>query len=198
MNDTTDRPTIGERYSTATESSNLKLKEASCDADVLIAAGWAHEEIGAMLVRLQSEFDSAKAEIRGQGATALVDRVLILSKLKSLPATKQALGRWAVRMATKKAFMKPDGDVLRLAGRALDVFLDPNCHHCEGRGKNGGYGQPEVICKHCRGTGKRDSRKFGQDEADRAFVRFLLCGMDASAEAALRSMRRLLRRSEQS
>lgn len=197
MNDTTDRPTLGERYSTATESSNLKVKETACDADILIAAGWAHEEIGSMLVRLQSEFDSAKSEMRGQGATALVDQVLILSKLKTLPATKQALGRWAVRLATKKAFMKPDGDVLRLAGRALDVFLDPNCPHCEGRGKNGGYGLPEVLCKHCRGSGKRDARKFGQDEADRAFVQFLLCAMDAQAESALRSMRCMLRNTEE-
>ena len=176
MNDTTDRPTLGERYSTATESSNLKVKETACDADILIAAGWAHEEIGSMLVRLQSEFDSAKSEMRGQGATALVDQVLILSKLKTLPATKQALGRWAVRLATKKAFMKP---------------------HCEGRGKNGGYGLPEVLCKHCRGSGKRDARKFGQDEADRAFVQFLLCAMDAQAESALRSMRCMLRNTEE-
>lgn len=192
MNDITDRPTLGERYSTATESSNLKVKETACDADILIAAGWSQEEIGAMLVRLQGEFDNAKSEMRGQGATALVDQVLILSKLKTLPATKQALGRWAVRLATRAKFMQPDCDVLRLAGRALDVFLDPNCPHCQGRGKNGGYGLPEVLCKPCRGAGKRQTENFGRDNGERDFVKLLLCQMDAATTAALESMRHML------
>lgn len=187
-----DRPTLEERYSLAIESRNLRVKEGACHADILIAAGWAGHEIGSMLIRLQAEFDSAKAEMRGQGANELVDKVLILSKLKTLPATKQALGRWAVRLATKRRFMKPDGDVLRLTGRALDVFLDPNCSHCEGRGKNGGYGLPEVLCKPCRGTGKRD-HNVGRDDVERAFVQFLLCTIDGQVAVALQGMQQRLR-----
>ena len=195
MNDTTDRPTLGERYSTATESSNLKVKETACDADILIAAGWAHEQLGALLLRLQGEWDSAKAEMRGQGKDGLVDRVLALSKLTSLSATKEVMGRWACRLATRKRFMRPDADVCHIAGRALQLFLDPTCAHCQGRGKNGGYGMPEVLCKVCRGSGKKDHHGEKDEEA-RAFGKFLLCEMERQASAAEQSMRVLLRRGD--
>lgn len=186
-----DRPTLGERYSLAIESRNLRVKEGACHADILIAAGWAGHEIGSMLIRLQAEFDSAKSEMRGQGANELVDKVLILSKLKTLPATKQALGRWACRLATRKRFMRPDADVCHIAGRALQLFLDPTCAHCQGRGKNGGYGLPEVLCKICRGSGKKDQHGEKDEEA-RTFGKFLLCEMERQASAAEQSMSRLL------
>lgn len=167
------RPTIGERYSTACVSSDLRLREVRSDVDYLIAAGLASSEFGATLFRLRSEFDTVKAQVRGQGATGLIDRVLILSALGSLHTARQQLGSYAITIATRRKFMEPD-KVLKLAGRALDLFLDPTCDKCEGRGKNGGYGSPEILCKHCGGTGKRQIKNAANYEAGRDFIAHLL------------------------
>ena len=144
MLSTEDRPGIAERYACAIESSNLRTAlDRGCDTDMLMAASWAKPDdrdtlqMGAVLFRLRSEFDSAKAEMSGQGATALVDVVLAMSKMPSLSSGKQELGRWAVRQATVRAFMEPDSVVLMLVGQALQMFLDPTCHKCNGVGKVG-------------------------------------------------------------
>lgn len=186
-----ERPSIGERYSAAISSPNLRATPTACDTDVLIAAAWCSAELGSSLHRLRTEFDRVKGEVSGQGANQLVDRLLILSSLPSLESVKSDLGRFAVQQATVHAFMKPDAVVLRLVGRALDLFLDPNCYRCEGRGKSGGYGLPEMLCKHCDG-GKRTFKLAGQDEADRSFVQMLLSSMEAKCAQAESSMRHLL------
>jgi hypothetical protein len=188
-----DRPTIAERYACAMESSNLRTNlERGCDTDVLMAAGWANAPLGTGLYRLRAEFDSAKAEMRGQGATALIDTVLALSKMPSLSRVKQDLGAYAVRQATLRKFMEPDGVVLALVGQALQIFLDPTCPKCHGVGKTGGYGMPEVICKHCD-SGKRTFKLAGRTDEQRDFIRFLIASMEANAAIAEDSMRKLLR-----
>ena len=170
------RPTIGERYSTACVSSDLRLREVRSDVDYLIAAGLSSSQFGATLFRLRSEFDTVKAQIKGQGANSLVDRVLILSQLGTLHTAKQQLGAYSIKIATRRAFMEPDEKVLILAGRSLDLFLDPTCDKCEGRGKNGGYGSPEVICRSCGGSGKRHiSQKI---EAHKAFIQHMVSCME--------------------
>ncbi|MEY4415384.1 MAG: hypothetical protein RIQ53_2677 [Pseudomonadota bacterium] len=59
-----DRPTIAERYSAATESSNLKVEaRRRGDADMLIAAGWLPDSLGALLLRLRSEYEIASGDI---------------------------------------------------------------------------------------------------------------------------------------
>ena len=111
-------------------------------------------------------------------ADATAARALILLKLKTLSQAKELLGRHAVRQATKRKFWKPDADVLRLAGRALDVWLDDLCRRCNGTGKYGGYsGEPHSICKECGGTGKR-VHSVGKDDQERQFGQFLLAEMD--------------------
>lgn len=187
-----ERPSVAERYASAIESSNLRVAETRCDTDFLMAAGWSADDLGASLFRLRSEFDGAKSECRGQGATALVDQVLMLSKLKSLPSTKAMLGRFAVTLATRIHFMQPDSAVAVLTGRALQAYLDPTCPHCEGRGKNGGYGEPEVICRSCRGSGQK-AVNIGRDDEERRFVATLLAEMDRKASSAEQSMARMLR-----
>lgn len=167
-------PTIGERYSTACVSADLRLREVRSDVDYLIAAGLGSSQFGATLFRLRSEFDAVKAQIKGQGATNLIDRVLILSQLGTLHTAKQQLGPYSIKIATRRAFMEPDEKVLILAGRALDLFLDPTCDKCEGRGKNGGYGSPEILCKHCGGTGKRQIKNAANHEAGRNFIAHML------------------------
>jgi hypothetical protein len=59
-----DRPTIGERYTCATGSSDLHLhNERRGHVDVIIAAGLVREGLGTDLYRLMSEFDALRAPI---------------------------------------------------------------------------------------------------------------------------------------
>jgi hypothetical protein len=60
MNAIEDRPSISERYSAATESSNLRVKEVRGDIDYIVAAGWGGTGIGPRLLRLRGEFDAIK------------------------------------------------------------------------------------------------------------------------------------------
>lgn len=62
MTDIEDRPpTTGERYSSATGSSNLKLSDRRRgDADFIIAAGLIPDGLACTLYRLQVEFDSMR------------------------------------------------------------------------------------------------------------------------------------------
>ena len=192
-----DAPTIGERYSRASESSDLRVKpEARCDADYLIAAGWCGDGLGAILYRLRSEFDHVHACVRPGQPLNTAERVFVLSHLKSLPAAKEAIGKMAVFQATRRRFMRPDADALILAGRVIDVFLDPNCSHCEGRGFTGGGRHedsgPQVICRPCGGSGKRRAN-IGRDDEERKFGAFLLSELERMTSEVEISMARFLR-----
>lgn len=192
-----DGATIGERYSRASESSDLRVKpESGCDADYLIAAGWVGDTMGTMLYRLRSEFDQVKACVRPGQALNGAERVLVLSRLKSLPATRDALGEIAVIQATRRRFMRPDADALVIAGRALDVFLDPNCGHCDGRGFLGGGRHedsgPQMLCRPCGGSGKRRNT-IGRDDEERRFGAFLLSELERMTSEVEVSMARFLR-----
>lgn len=192
-----DAPTIGERYSRASESSDLRVQaESRCDADYLIAAGWAGDSIGTMLYRLRSEFDQVHACVRPGQALNKAERLLVLSRLKSLPAAKQAIGSMAVIQATKRRFMRPDADALKVAGRVIDVFLDPNCAHCDGRGFTGGGRHedsgPQALCRPCSGSGKRRNT-IGRDDDERAFGAFLLSELERMTSEVEVSMSKFLR-----
>jgi hypothetical protein len=192
-----DRPTTGERYSSAMESSNLKADaDRRGDVDLMIAAGWVPDTLGAMLYRLAVEFDSVRGNLRMGKTLAAIDRFEIVGRLKSLCAVRDELGRLACVRATKVRFMHPDAEVLLLVGRVLDVFLDPICTPCSGRGFTGGgrheESGPQIICRGCRGTGhRRDNLGRQQDEKD--FAADLLADMQARMEGVERMMQRYLR-----
>lgn len=214
MND--DRPTLGERYSSATESSNLKLGERRGDVDIIIAAGLVPDTLGSTLYRLQVEYDCVRSEHRAAevrmrslekmapneqgedddtGTTAeqrtreileiaereaLTAHVLILAHLTSLHEAKRLFGGHAILEATRQRFMRPNHEVMILAGQVLDVFLNPTCRHCEGRGFNGAHrrDEPQIWCRPCRGSGNRRDL-IGKDAGQRAFATHLLMSTDA-------------------
>lgn len=195
MTSTTDeRPTIAERYAVAMESSNLRVKPTRCDTDLLMAAGVAKDRngnslaLGTSLYRLRAEFDSVKATIHAGKALAPVDRLMVLSQLQTLSEVKRSLGAHAVVLATKTRFMKPDADALRVAGRCLDVWLDPLCSKCDGRGTTNEYGKPKVICKSCGGSGARKSH-IGKDAQEQSFAQALLSSIDCMVSEVDTSMR---------
>lgn len=198
MTEIEERPTVGERYSSAVESSNLKVNpERRGDADYMIAAGMLGDRLGALLLRLRVEFDAVRMDLRLKKGTAPIDRLLILQKLKTLDEAKGALARFSVQQATKRRFMQPDDVVLKLAGRVLDVHLDPLCHHCDGRGSNGGAhrGEMKQICRPCKGTGHRKDG-VGRTAEERQFGGFLLAELERVAQRAGGEMARALRWAE--
>ena len=189
-----DKPTTPERYGHATRATRLRLTtERRGDADTLIAAGLLPEFLGALLLRLQEEFETARSRVSRRQALSLTEQLLVLSALKSLRETKDALGRWAEWRATKDAVMLTSAEVAILCGRALNAYLNPICPHCEGRGFNGGgrgeHTGPKMICRACAGSGKTlDS--VGRGEVELAFVKRILGHMDESVANASRGIRR--------
>jgi hypothetical protein len=229
-----NRVTVGERYGTSTDSSNLRLKETRCDADMLIAAAWLPNDLGALLFRLAREVEGAKGEhgiaqvefdraeqvacrterealslsdpsevakklreakeLRDRAeAQALSSRLMVLMHLKSLREVRQAL--WAVAIQRAAAAGHDWGSVIigTLVGQVLDVHLDRTCHGCQGRGSNGGYGTPQLICRKCAGTGRRGEKHVGKDQAQRQFAGRLLDEIDAAIGRAAAGMIRALK-----
>ena len=62
MSDIENKVTIGERYTRSTESSDLSVTDRRGDADLLIAAGWLDDSLGALLFRLRTEYDCAHGD----------------------------------------------------------------------------------------------------------------------------------------
>jgi len=184
-----ERPTIAERYSSATESSNLRVSEKSGDADFLIAAVMLGDRLGRLLLRLNTEFDRVRADVSTDRALSPTDRLLVLMTLKTLPETRQALGNFAVMTATRRRFLMNDHAVNAIAGRVLDVHLCPLCHHCQGRGFNGGShrGEKQELCRPCRGAGHRRDG-LGKDAEERSFAAHLLAELARVVDGAEREL----------
>lgn len=195
-----DRPTVAEQYATAIADGSLRVSlERRTPADFIMAAGLAKGpggqdlNLATSLYRLRCEFDSVKAVMRLGKALSLTDRLLVLSELNSLGSVKAMLGARAVVLATKKRFMKPDEDALRVAGRALDVWLSPLCPKCDGVGKTGEYGKPQAVCRPCGGSGHRKNN-VGLDAADHEFGKAILVYMDEQVAMVDEAMRHQLSR----
>jgi hypothetical protein len=200
MSTVEDRPGVGERYSSAMESSNLRAEaDSRGDVDLLIAAGWVPDMLGASLYRLAVEFDLVRMDLRHGKNQNQTERWLVLSQLKSLRSTREELFAWACIEATKRSFMEPDGTVRILVGQALDIHLDPTCHHCEGRGFTGGgrheQSGPQAICRPCRGTGSRRSH-IGKTADQIDFAAHMLASMSEKMTVIEKMMGRFLRTRE--
>lgn len=121
----------------------------------------------------------------------------ILQKVPSLASTKEQFGRWCLEKAVKQNFMPigamptdqahfrewrrrmehRESVVAILAGRVLDVFLEPTCFKCSGRGFSGGYdGHVQQICPirgGCGGSGKRPINHIGNNREQHDFSYFI-------------------------
>lgn len=189
-------PTIAERYATATETSNMRVTEAPCPADVILAAAFSGEPVGALFQRLRSEFDQAKAEVRheaaGQGIGVANERMLVMMRMRSLKMARDLVLVMADSKATRRGFSFRGDTMRHLAWQALSAWLDPRCSPCGGTGVIGGYdGAPQLKCKRCN---MGDRRGFvGKTDAEIAFVDGLvgeigdaITRFEAGARAALR------------
>lgn len=128
---------------------------------------------------------------RSAEGEALMAKVTILSAMKTLAGAKEALGRFASITATRERYMQPDAVVMRIAGLALDAWMDPACSHCHGTGLAGGVGVVAGICTHCGGSKLRPCRLHAT-EAGRQFGRSLMNHMDRKTDYVTGQMRRFL------
>lgn len=139
-------------------------------------------------VRLK-EAGQLMAQARADAVTA---KALALARLKTLREAADAVGDFARLMAIRQRFAEPNAVVNTLAAKALQLWLDAVCSACRGRGFNGGFNGPKIMCTACGNTG-RAHWQLSKREPHAAFIRTLLADMDLKAHRVEQTMRRFLR-----
>lgn len=116
----------------------------------------------------------------------ITGRAMVMIGMPTLRQAREALLTFAEQMAPRHKVDHEDKIPFReLLGNVLDVWIDRKCHHCAGRGFNGGYREPQVHCRPCRGTGNRRMGQLSEDPALHAFGLHLLTRMDAKSTGAM-------------
>jgi hypothetical protein len=219
MTESTDRPDLRERYTSAINATDLSLVDRRAGAADMLAAVGISNVLGSVLMRLATEFDQVKGEHgiaeaearrvrevisalqaaarkeersmdRGPTRAALYYRqadeqraqaqraettamALILMHLKTLREAKNALGLYAIGMATRRRHMLDDRKVLALTGHVLLAWLNQVCGSCGGSGRIGAYGERRVKCRACKGSGKTTA-SLGHNITEQVFCADLL------------------------
>lgn len=191
-----EKPSVSERYGRAIRSSHLEVEADEIgDIDKIIAAGWVRDtdgwkvSLGPKLMRLQAEVDSIRKKAHNPANHNASEIRFMVGELKSLRECSLLLGQFSIEFAEKRRFSRPEHAILKIATGCLNMFLDPNCHYCEGRGSNGEFGKPQITCKVCRGS-KRKQGMGCKDLIDESFSRDLLEAMNAICGTAAGQMKR--------
>lgn len=182
MSTPTDRPSIDERYSSATHATKLTVDpDHTGAADMLIAAGWSESRLGTALLRLVSEWDGASKPqpMHARGINILAIEIARekgrdLADADHKEARQQAV-KWLehehkILMGKLKTLPEvraaltawvhdqriPDHQTV--AAETLMWWLDATCKHCHGRKweiiKDTGR-LSDKVCPACRGSGYR-------------------------------------------
>jgi hypothetical protein len=126
---------------------------------------------------------------------AITARALIMTHMNSLGSAKDALYEFAVAFGARSRFYDAR-EVRAVAARALQLWLDPNCPHCDGRGFTGGFREAVRWCHECDKSGKRVQGRRGfrlhRSETGHQFGRALLVEMDRKCDKVERDMRMYL------
>ncbi|WP_092946847.1 hypothetical protein [Roseateles sp. YR242] len=125
---------------------------------------------------------------------AITGRAMVMMNMPTLRIAKQALLGFAVKQAlVKKINTGDDAALFAMLGNVLDTWVDRKCHHCGGRGFNGGYRQPQVHCRPCRGTGNRRMATLSENPNLHGFGLWLLNVLDSKAQGAMGQINRKTR-----
>ena len=174
-----------------------------CEFDRVRADYWAanarlrEQEAQATREEKSTKVGPTRADLirRSAADEAIQARAFILLELKTLGIATRMLGEHAITLRDRYRFDLDDRAVRVLAGKVMDVFLDPTCPHCTGRGKVGSMerGEREHICRPCEGTGRRDREAIGRTPAQRQFAGRLLSDMELSIANVDYAMQKVLR-----
>lgn len=174
------KPTIEEKYTSATHASNLRVQaERGGSADVLIAMGWSPSRLGAALMRLHSEWDGCEKPKRMNPAAvellaASLPRLGEGKNIVDIVGARNQAHDWYMHelkilfgklktmpdvrhqlelWAFKQSIQNPNHH----AAEVLGWWLDHRCPACEGRGKEKIPNTPSLSmrdCRVCRGSGE--------------------------------------------
>jgi hypothetical protein len=168
-----DMTSIAEQYARAIGSKDLAWRIEPGAIDLLTASGMLQDSLGVGLLRLRSEFDAIRSM---PGAR------IMLHQLKSAAdVRRRMLGLILDRGGAPNA--------VDMVARLLDVWCDPSCPACTGRGSVGAYGEPQMICHACHGS-KRRSILWAAHE--QRFAESIAVEMEEKVNIAQRRIHRLL------
>lgn len=189
------RLNLAQRIRAANEAGRPKIPEGTPKA-----------ERAEIIKKARAEAERMRAEAEKSG---LSDRLLVRGELRALSLVSQALGSYALDVATRHGLRcdfdaagvqvrSPDRlmdeEIRAIVGQVVDAWVDRACADCTGRGMIGGYsGEPAVICRSCRGGGGRPPQVFSRLARGQALAERLLVLMDRATETTQRSMRGYLR-----
>lgn len=187
------RATLRQAEEAAREGANdARTLTRRATAAAARASGASPRQAEALKDAADKALDRAERTRDATERAALTARALALVHLKTLSSARQALHVYAIAFGARSRFYDIES-VRVITGRALQLWLDPNCPHCEGRGFVQALGEPLRWCQECVRTGKRINGNPGfrlaKSEVGHQFGRALLCEMDRKAEAVMKSMK---------
>ena len=171
-------PTIAEQYLRAISATNLTVKPTPCQADKLLAAGYAvmgdpQRNLALSLWRMRETSDST-------GFEQMVD------VLQSWAHSKLARRNRRVGKMTRQTIR-----------RTLWLWLHPTCPACNGLGHPIIEGTPVIDdtrdCPECHGSGKGDIRKLVA-ESQKALAMETMDELDRLSGYVFHDMARLLKK----
>ena len=139
MNASIDRPTVGERYDHATDTSDLTVRAGRCDADLLLAAGYA-----------------AQGNVKGSQALTLY-RMRATGAVDGWGPLVKASVSWLLDRRTPGERQMRIAHAYQVSNQVLHWWLAGTCTHCEGRRYElvpGTQIISDELCRVCDGRGK--------------------------------------------
>jgi hypothetical protein len=171
---TGERPTIQERYTSATNTSDLTIAaDRTGQGDVILAAGMVRNRLGHALIHLMAEWDRTDKP-RKRTAGQIAARAIALKDRHGKPdhrrAAIEAMVWHASAMRQRAATLAGRNQVLGLLQEwaalhgvdpdilspAIFHWLAPTCPACDGHGKMRIPETPVLgkRCNHCDGIGR--------------------------------------------
>lgn len=171
-----DKPTVAEQYMRATHTSNLRhLLDRPCDADKLLAAGYATKRDQRRILALKAW------------------RMRVTGDTTEFALLVDALDARLHRQLARKG--KRIGKTRQAVEQSLWWWLNPICHECHGRGHPVIEGTPVLDelreCASCGGTGQSDWRRLVHPDRHEA-AEIVISLLDAYSAIVFADMASLL------